>query len=494
MKKYLLGIAYTAIFLLSGLVISYQPTKAQDYPETPCDSAHYSAFAQLPEGNLKAYVKSGRSEDNGRAKLYYRDLEIDECRLLGESDLTTNKYNPSGTLSLEKTTNFGAVFLSIDKSSVTDAGASTPQVIFTELDNPPCDISSKCLVKYNNQDFILSPKKVSLENDTLRVGLLGDINKEIVEVIYSVDGKPAYKKPLLEEFNLNYVPDGEHTITRTVVLKDGQSLSESRVITRGLEGGVTYLFISILYGQSKLLRYLVVLTVVLVIYSLVIYILKKIISKRRWKRQHFFDPSEHFDISKAGARQHISTDDSYGQIIRRYKAYLIMGLSLVTVVFIANAYAITTFKVDGVSMFPTLEDGSRKILLTLPINIGKLNNNYYLPNRGFIVVVKQDKNNLFDATNETEQSYVVKRVVALPNERVVIKDGIIKVFNKENPMGYEPDTEYGWVKDLSGSENLSMDIKLKAGEIFVIGDNRDESIDSRFYGPISTDKVIGKVL
>lgn len=494
MKKYLLASLYIFAFLLIGSFKTSQNSRAQEYQVTPCDQAQYSAIAQIPGGELDVFLRAGRQEDAARTTLYIKSVDGDDCREIGTTDAKTTIYQKTGRISLPKGTNLLSVFAYVENNVDYSAGASVPQVVFAGTDKLPCDLVTGCKVKFQNQDFVLAPKKVSLNLDTLTVGALLPLSEDIKEVIYSVDGKPAYKKPTLEEFNLNYVPDGEHTVARTIVLNDGQSLSDSKVVARGLEGGVTYLFISILYGQSSLIRYAALLLIAVSAYLLFIYILKKIIAKKRWKKQHFFDPKEHFDISKAGGRKHLSMDDSFGQIFRRYKHLFVSLILLMVTIFTVNTFALTTFKVDGVSMSPTFKDGSRKVLYTLPINLGRLNNNYYLPERGSIVVIKQDGNNLFDTSSVVEESYVVKRVVALPNERVVIKDGKISVYNKENPKGFEPDFEYKWISDAGGSESFSMDVTLKEGEIFVVGDNRAESIDSRYYGPILTSKVVGRAL
>ena len=487
-------ITFTFMALIAPL-ISSGIVKAQEYQATPCDEAQYSALALLPAGNLTAYVKAGRKEDAVQSHLYYKVFDTNDCVEIGAAQMNNKSYVKFGSTSILTDKNFVSIHVKLDIEIDMQAGASIPQVVFVDTNNQPCDLAAGCMYKYNNQDFILSPKNVSLTSDNARVGVLGAISDEIKEVLYTVDGKPAYTKPTLEEFNLNYVSDGEHTIERKIVLKDGQSLTDSRVVKRGLEGGATYLFISMLYGQSKLLRFIGFGLVFIVVYSLFTFAAKHIVARRRWKNEHFFDPSEHFDMSKVGARRGITGEESYGQLLRHYKKFLLSGLGIITAVFVLNIYVLTFFTVDGVSMFPTLKDRSREPLYILPVSLGRVNKNYYLPSRGTIVVVQKDENNLFEpAGGSAEKHYVVKRIVGLPNERVVIKNGKVMVYNKQNEKGFEPDAEFNWVADLTGSEGIRMDIKLKEGEVFVVGDNRDESIDSRFYGPVQTSQVVGKVL
>jgi signal peptidase I len=57
------------------------------------------------------------------------------------------------------------------------------------------------------------------------------------------------------------------------------------------------------------------------------------------------------------------------------------------------------------------------------------------------------------------------------------------------------DTEQAWYKTVNVSEfNGQIDVTLAPGEIFVMGDNRDNSIDSRFFGPIKAEDIVGTVL
>lgn len=468
---------------------------AQDVATTPCDESQYSALAQLPDGNLTAYLKAGRKEDAVKTQLFYKVFDSDDCVEIGSAQTSHTNYVKFGGAIVSPENTFISVHVKLVGSLENKSGANYPQVVFVKTNEEPCDISAGCKINFRDQSFSLSPKKVSLSIDTVRVGVLSKLTDGIKEVAYTVDGKPAYTRPDLEKFNLNYVPDGEHTIGRTIVLKDGQSLSDSEVVKRGLEGGATYLFISILYGQSRLLRYVGIIIVFLILYSLFTYIIKHIAARRRWESEHFFNPNEHYDMSNVGARRGITGEESYGQLLRHYKKYLISSIGLIVAVFLLNSYILTIFTVDGVSMYPTLNNRAKKPLYIFPVTLGKINKNYYLPKRGSIIVIQKDGNNLFDEIeNSDKKNYVVKRVVGLPNERVVIKDGKIKIFNKENEKGFEPDAEFKWVRDLTGSENLSMNIKLKEGELFVVGDNRDESIDSRFYGPVQTSQVIGQVL
>ena len=111
----------------------------------------------------------------------------------------------------------------------------------------------------------------------------------------------------------------------------------------------------------------------------------------------------------------------------------------------------------------------------------KISYRFNEPERGNVIV--------FKAPNNPRRDYI-KRVIALPTESVLLKDNHIFVNGKLLPEDYlDPDEQ------INGGAYLreGTEITLKPGEYFVLGDNRDRSQDSRTWGPITKDKIIGKV-
>jgi len=151
-----------------------------------------------------------------------------------------------------------------------------------------------------------------------------------------------------------------------------------------------------------------------------------------------------------------------------------------------NQYVFQSYEVDGNSMEPTLHNKDRLIIWKLPKTWSLLTNKAYQPSRGDIVVFHKP-----DGSNEQ----LIKRVMALPGERVLVKDGTITVYNSQNPGGIRPDEQpYG--KNLAIT-NGYVDVTVGPGEIFVVGDNRipGASLDSRSaLGNVPLDKVVGKLV
>jgi len=278
------------------------------------------------------------------------------------------------------------------------------------------------------------------------------------------------------------------------VFENGASLRDSKTIKHGTVANASYIFQSLFVRQSKVISIVTLVLVVICIWLFTLSLLKRRARKKLWHQTHVASSQQPvFDTSKAGA-QAVFHEETMFETVWRWK-WLIIALSVFSVLLLAStSYIAGFFTVDGVSMYPTLQDRSVHPIIKLPRTLARVNDSEYVPNRGDIVVVHKDENNVFAETGEDEKSYVVKRVVGLPGDRVVVKGGVITIYNKEFKEGFVPDERYKWVKDLTGSEDFIIDITLKDSELFVVGDNRDESIDSRFYGPVNTKEVIGRVV
>ena len=156
---------------------------------------------------------------------------------------------------------------------------------------------------------------------------------------------------------------------------------------------------------------------------------------------------------------------------------VLMTLAIVIPIrlFIANP-----FKVEGKSMEPTYFDHEYLI-------IDEISYRFHEPQRGEVVV-------LHPPTDPGK--YFIKRVVAMPNETIEIIQGKVKIFNTAHPTGWTLDeTSYFDLSELSKSEQEMMSMRpvtLGENEYFVMGDNRRASFDSRYFGPITRDELIGR--
>ena len=170
-----------------------------------------------------------------------------------------------------------------------------------------------------------------------------------------------------------------------------------------------------------------------------------------------------------------------------------IGLSLV--VFILIQMSIQNFKVEGASMSPTLESGQYLIVNKLAyvdldfVRLSKLipiwrvtdledNHNVRAPVRGEIVVFRFP-----DPNPDNRKRDFVKRVIGIPGDKIEIVNGVVWV--NEEPLH----EVYLLFRD---TFNLDERI-LKESHYFVLGDNRVGSKDSRAWGAVPEENILGKV-
>ena len=154
----------------------------------------------------------------------------------------------------------------------------------------------------------------------------------------------------------------------------------------------------------------------------------------------------------------------------------IITIAIIFVVsFVIRMFVLQPFVVEGQSMEPSFHN--QEYLLAEKIT--KYFKDY---KRGDVIIFK----------SPSENFNLIKRIIAIPGEKVVIEDGKIEIF--KNPFaknGLEVEEKY-ILPDESQNQD-PVEVTLKSDQYFVLGDNRTNSVDSRSFGPIKKDQIIGKV-
>jgi len=138
-------------------------------------------------------------------------------------------------------------------------------------------------------------------------------------------------------------------------------------------------------------------------------------------------------------------------------------------------YLIQPFFVRGASMEPNFDNGQYLV-------INEISYRFEEPARGEVVVFKYPSN---------PSQYYIKRIIGLPNEVVEIKDGQVVIYNQEFPQGQVLD-ESGYLPEDRVTQGV-VNLKLGQDEYFVLGDNRGFSSDSRQWGALPKDNIVGRV-
>ncbi|WP_278926417.1 signal peptidase I [Staphylococcus auricularis] len=159
-----------------------------------------------------------------------------------------------------------------------------------------------------------------------------------------------------------------------------------------------------------------------------------------------------------------------------------IGVALIIIVLVTN-FVVKSYTIKGDSMDPTLKDGEHVIVNMIGYNLGGLE-------KGNVIVFHAD-----------ESSDYVKRVIGMPGDKVEYKKDQLYVNDKKVDEPYldynkkRKQVEYITANDLDVSSlpNSNGEEKIPKGKLLVLGDNREVSKDSRSFGLINEDQVVGKV-
>jgi signal peptidase I len=152
---------------------------------------------------------------------------------------------------------------------------------------------------------------------------------------------------------------------------------------------------------------------------------------------------------------------------------VIAGIAVaVTIVFRENFF--NPYGISGTSMSPSFHDGDY-------VFVDQFSYRVRSAKRGEVIVFHGPASHGDD---------LLKRIIGLPGERVVVADSVVTVFNSENPEGFVLAESY---LDPATVTPGKVDVTLGGDQYFVMGDNRSVSFDSRSWGPLDSELIVGKV-
>lgn len=188
------------------------------------------------------------------------------------------------------------------------------------------------------------------------------------------------------------------------------------------------------------------------------------------------DRTEFADEAATSEREVDETEDDEDEEAPRRRPLVdwlvVMGIALLAA-FLIRTYVLAHFVVDGTSMVTTLEDGDR-------VFVNKLSYRLHDPRRGDVVVLHE-----IDATAQRD---LIKRVIGLPGESIEMRNCQVFVGGR---LLIEPYLDPEVVRPGNCGEDFEP-LDVEDGRVFVMGDNRGGSMDSRVLGTVDEDDLVGR--
>jgi signal peptidase I len=186
---------------------------------------------------------------------------------------------------------------------------------------------------------------------------------------------------------------------------------------------------------------------------------------RRFFEKRTRMPLEQFLTSKLGP--------TVGAVVLFFLEVLQVMVISAAIILPIRYFLVQPFYVKGASMEPTYFDHEYLIIDELSYRLRE-------PMRGEVVVFRYPLD---------PGQFFIKRIVGLPGETMEINNGHITIYNTDHPNGKKLEEEY-LDDEMTAGKKM---VVLAADEYYVLGDNRNESLDSRKFGPITRGEVIGRV-
>jgi len=162
---------------------------------------------------------------------------------------------------------------------------------------------------------------------------------------------------------------------------------------------------------------------------------------------------------------HPPKENSIVEIIR----FSIIALLIVVPI---RMFIAQPFIVSGASMQETFQNGEYLI-------VDQVSYHLHAPERGDVVIFRYPKD---------PSKYFIKRIIGVPGDTISIEGSVVTIVNQANPEGFTLNEPY--IKSMR--PGVTIKEELGEREYFVMGDNRDESSDSRVWGVLQEERIIGK--
>jgi signal peptidase I len=200
------------------------------------------------------------------------------------------------------------------------------------------------------------------------------------------------------------------------------------------------------------------------------------------------DASQPGPLSNSSADDEVSPEDPADEVtptttpdrFRSAVEWVAVIVGALVVALVVKTFLFQAFYIPSGSMEPTLEKGDRVL-------VNKLSYDLHDVNRGDVIVFELEA----DEVGPDGIKDLIKRAIGLPGDVIETRDGVVYI--NDEPIDEPYLTEGTRTGDPSDGQNPGIERQtVPEGHVYVLGDNRSNSADSRYRGPIPIDSIVGR--
>ena len=181
-----------------------------------------------------------------------------------------------------------------------------------------------------------------------------------------------------------------------------------------------------------------------------------------------------------GNRRRRGLEKIFGPSVANIVEWIAVIGGAIILALVVKLFLLQAFYIPSLSMYPALHVGDRVL-------VNKLSYKVHDVNRGDIIVFERPAS---EAASDIPD--LIKRVVGLPGEEVVIEGGHVFIDGNQLPESYLPE---GTSTTADNAPNKCTRVEpcvVPNGDVWVMGDNRNDSKDSRYFGTIDQKSIVGR--
>jgi len=495
------------VFVVACLLISTSSFAHAQTPSTETPQEQFQGCQDLPlvqsSGILKAipsdtysvYVQLAKRGQQATVSVHAGGKEAGDCAAIGSTQATGDGWTKVGTWnSGTEATRDAQFILETDQFDGT-LDANRPTVMLLSETHPTCTPNPACQVSIGGRLGTILPPGNSIATDSLRVTrVISPDADTVTKVLHYVDDRPVYTSKTLETFDYRYLIASQQRATSVVEYASGQRISLNEEVPLTYSDNFFNFLFRVFQTSPQLITSFAVAIGLWILAAITLAIVHTIERRHNWRLAHGFIKPHAYKAGAPVSVSRIFKIEHIKEIIRACLKYGAILISMVVVGVAVNQYVGTFYTIHGTSMTNTFSNNGKVIINRIPVTVAALAGRDYIPERGQVVILNAAYGFVNpQSAKDANEGYIIKRVLGLPGERVNIKDGVVTIY-KSDGSSILPDTDAPWQNTMIPSTSAeNIDLTLNNNELFVSGDNRIGSVDSRFNGPITTDQLVGIV-